>query len=221
MQELTIDRLLNLDETIAGELFLNKKYPWEILPDISAFTVMLGKQLSGDEFLEIKDQVWVHKTAKIAETACINGPLIIDKNAEIRHCAYIRGSVVVGANAVVGNSSEVKNSILFNFVQVPHYNYVGDSILGFHSHMGAGAVTSNLKSDHSPVCVHAGNQKFETGLKKMGAVLGDYAEIGCNSVLNPGTVIGKHSTVYPASMVRGYVKENSIYKCKTEIADKY
>lgn len=221
MRELTINQLLNIEETLAHDLFCTVTYPWEVLPKIQEFLILLGNRLPKDEFKETQKNVWIHKTAVIAPTALIQGPVIIDAHAEVRHCAFIRGNVLVGANAVVGNSTELKNSILFNFAQVPHYNYVGDSILGFRSHMGAGAITSNLKSDKSLIVIHSEEKKMETGLKKMGAILGDRVEVGCNSVLNPGTVVGRNSNIYPTSMVRGFVKSNSIYKNKSEIVDKY
>ena len=196
-------------------------YPWEVLPKIHDFIIELGKRLPGELYEEKGENIWIAKSATVAPTACLNGPLIVDEDAEIRHCAFIRGNAIVGKGAVVGNSTELKNVILFNKVQVPHYNYVGDSILGFKSHMGAGSITSNVKSDKTPVVIHNGDTTVETGLKKMGAMLGDCVEVGCNSVLNPGTVIGKNSNVYPTSMVRGVVPAGHIYKSKTEIAEKY
>lgn len=220
MEQFTIQQLYNLDETIAAQLFEGAVYPWELLPKIRDFIVVLGKRLPKDKYTEIKDRVWVAKSASIAPTACINGPAIIDEEAEIRHCAFIRGNAIVGKGAVVGNSTELKNVILFNKVQVPHYNYVGDSILGFKSHMGAGSITSNVKSDKTLVTVKFGDEKIETGLKKFGAMLGDNVEVGCNSVLNPGTVIGRNTNVYPTSMVRGCIPAGSIYKKQGEIAGK-
>lgn len=221
MKELTIQELYTLSETIAAELLENVTYPWEALPKIKDFIIELGNKLPMDKFDKIGENIWIAKSAKVAKTASINGPAIIDEEAEVRHCAFIRGNAIVGKGAVVGNSTELKNVVLFNKVQVPHYNYVGDSILGFKSHMGAGSITSNVKSDKTLICVHAGSENIETGLKKFGAMLGDNVEVGCNSVLNPGTVIGKNSNVYPTSMVRGYIPANSIYKTKTEIAAKY
>lgn len=209
-----------MDKTIAKDIFEGTTYPWEVLPKIGQFIVMLGESLSPEEFSKIGDNVWISKEAKVAPTAYINGPVIIDKNAEVRHCAFIRGNAIVGKNAVVGNSTELKNVILFDNVQVPHYNYVGDSILGYKSHMGAGSITSNVKSDKTLVTIKCGGEKIETGLKKMGAILGDNVEVGCNSVLNPGTVVGSNSNIYPLSMVRGYVKENSIYKKQNEVVEK-
>lgn len=209
-----------MDKTIAKDIFEGTTYPWEVLPKIGQFIVMFGENLSPEEFNKIGDNVWISKEAKVAPTAYINGPVIIDKNAEVRHCAFIRGNAIVGKNAVVGNSTELKNVILFDNVQVPHYNYVGDSILGYKSHMGAGSITSNVKSDKTLVTIKCGGEKIETGLKKMGAILGDNVEVGCNSVLNPGTVVGSNSNIYPLSMVRGYVKENSIYKKQNEVVEK-
>lgn len=221
MEQYKISNLYNLEETIAGKLFEGAEYPWELLPKISSFILELGKSLPGDRYEQIQENVWAAKSAKIAPSAYINGPAIIDEEAEIRHCAFIRGNVIVGKGAVVGNSTELKNVILFNKVQVPHYNYVGDSILGFKSHMGAGSITSNVKSDKTLVVVKDGEEKIETGLKKFGAMLGDNVEVGSNSVLNPGTVIGRNTNVYPTSMVRGCIPAGSIYKKRGEIAEKY
>ena len=220
MEQYKISNLYTLEETIAADLFEGAVYPWELLPKISGFILELGEKLPVDRFTRVKENVWVANTAKVAPTACINGPAIIDEDAEIRHCAFIRGNAIVGKGAVVGNSTELKNVILFNKVQVPHYNYVGDSILGFKSHMGAGSITSNVKSDKTLVVVRAGEERFETGLKKFGAMLGDNVEIGCNSVLNPGTVIGRQTNVYPTSMVRGFIPAGSIYKKQGEVAQK-
>lgn len=219
--QITVENLYDLKETIAGDIFEGVVYPWEVLPKIHDFIIELGKRLPGELYEENGENIWIAKSATVAPTACLNGPLIVDEDAEIRHCAFIRGNAIVGKGAVVGNSTELKNVILFNKVQVPHYNYVGDSILGFKSHMGAGSITSNVKSDKTPVVIHNGDTTVETGLKKMGAMLGDCVEVGCNSVLNPGTVIGKNSNVYPTSMVRGVVPAGHIYKSKTEIAEKY
>jgi len=220
MEQYKISNLYNLDETIAAELFKDAVYPWELLPQISSFIIELGQSLPKDKYTQVKENVWIAKSATVAPTACINGPAIIDEEAEVRHCAFIRGNAIVGKGAVVGNSTELKNVVLFNKVQVPHYNYVGDSILGFKSHMGAGSITSNVKSDKTLVVVKSGDDRIETGLKKFGAMLGDYVEVGCNSVLNPGTVIGRNTNVYPTSMVRGCIPADSIYKKKGEIADK-
>lgn len=210
----------HMEETIAAEIFRGKTYPWEVLPEIGAFIQKLGKTLSEEEYEKRGEDIWIAKSAKVFPTVYIHGPAIIGKNAEIRHCAFIRGNAIVGEGAVVGNSTELKNVILFNKVQVPHYNYVGDSILGYKSHMGAGSITSNVKSDKSPVTIQTGYGKVQTGLKKMGAVLGDGVEVGCNSVLNPGTVVGKKSNIYPLSMVRGYIPPCSIYKKQGEIVEK-
>lgn len=210
----------HMDETIAAGIFEGKTYPWEVLADIGAFILELGKTLSADKYDRQGEDVWIARSAKVFPTAYIHGPAIIGKNAEVRHCAFIRGNAIVGEDAVVGNSTELKNVLLFNKVQVPHYNYVGDSILGFKSHMGAGSITSNVKSDKTLVTITTEDGKVETGRKKMGAILGDEVEVGCNSVLNPGTIVGKHSNIYPLSMVRGYVPAESIYKKKGEIADK-
>lgn len=212
--------LYNLEETIAAELFGGVEYPWEVLPRIHDFILELGNRLPKDIFEERGENIWVARSARVAPSACLNGPLIVDEDAEIRHCAFVRGSAIVGKGAVVGNSTELKNVILFNKVQVPHYNYVGDSILGYKSHMGAGSITSNVKSDKTLVVVKGEGIRLETGLKKMGAMLGDNVEVGCNSVLNPGTVIGRNTNIYPTSMVRGVVPPGSIYKKCTEITPK-
>ncbi len=219
---LTINELFKDIEkhTIGGTIFEAHEFPWEVLPEIGEFIKKLGETLNPEIYEKRGENIWVAKSAKVALTASITGPAIIDEEAEVRHCAFIRGNAIVGKNAVVGNSTELKNVILFNNVQVPHYNYVGDSILGFKAHMGAGSITSNVKSDKTHVTIRHENEKIETGLKKMGAVLGDFVEVGCNSVLNPGTVVGRHTNIYPLSMVRGYVKENSIYKKQGEVVDK-
>lgn len=217
MKECKIENLYNLKETIAVELMKQAEYPWELLPKISSFIIELGNSLPKEMFTEISEHVWIAKSASIAPTACVNGPVIIDEEAEVRHCAFIRGNAIVGKGAVVGNSTELKNVILFNKVQVPHYNYVGDSILGFKAHMGAGSITSNVKSDKKLVVVKSDTEQIETGLKKFGAMLGDFVEVGCNSVLNPGTVVGRNSNIYPTSSVRGIIPENSIYKDKGEV----
>lgn len=217
---ITVSDLYDLQETIAKELLKGLTYPWEALPKIHDFIISLGKSLPEDLFEERGEHIWVAKSAKVAPTACLNGPLIVDEKAEIRHCAFVRGNAIVGKGAVVGNSTELKNVILFNQVQVPHYNYVGDSILGFKSHMGAGSITSNVKSDKTLVTVKGEDILIETGLKKMGAMLGDHVEVGCNSVLNPGTVIGRNTNIYPTSMVRGVIPAGSIYKKATEITGK-
>ncbi len=221
MEAAKISNLYNLEETIAGKLFEGAEYPWEVLPKISAFIVELGNTLSSEDYEKRGENVWVAKSAKVAPTAYINGPAIIGKDAEIRHCAFIRGNAIVGEGAVVGNSTELKNVVLFNKVQVPHYNYVGDSILGYRAHMGAGSITSNVKSDKTLVVVKDTEEQIATGLKKFGAMLGDCVEVGCNSVLNPGTVVGRNSQIYPTSCVRGVIHENSIYKKRGEIAEKH
>ena len=217
---ISVAELYDLKETIAAELLKSVAYPWEALPQIHDFIIRLGESLPKDIFEERGEHIWVACSAKIAPTACLNGPLIVDEDAEIRHCAFVRGNAIVGKGAVVGNSTELKNVILFNKVQVPHYNYVGDSILGYRAHMGAGAVTSNVKSDKTLVVVKGEGISVETGLKKMGAMLGDNVEVGCNSVLNPWTVIGRDTNIYPGSMVRGVIPSHSIYKRSTEIAEK-
>ncbi len=221
LQDTTIAALYTLEETIAKDVFEGVTYPWEVLPKIGEFIVKLGNSLPEDKYEKKGENVWIAKSAKVFPSAYINGPAIIDEEAEVRHCAFIRGNAIVGKGAVVGNSTELKNVILFNKVQVPHYNYVGDSILGFKAHMGAGSITSNVKSDKTLVIVRAGQEQYETGLKKFGAMLGDNVEVGCNSVLNPGTIIGKQSNVYPTSMVRGFIPANSIYKKQGEIAQKH
>ncbi len=204
--------LLDLERTLAKPLFEGKTYPWEALGEIKDFIRSLGEKLPVDEYEKRGEDVWIAKDAKVFPSAYIAGPAIIGHGTEVRHCAFIRGSALIGDNCVIGNSVEVKNAVIFDNVQVPHYNYVGDSVLGYRSHMGAGSVTSNVKSDRSLVVVKNGDELIETGRKKFGAILGDYAEIGCNSVLNPGTVIGRRSSVYPTSCVRGVVPEDSIYK---------
>lgn len=220
MEACLIKNLYDLNETIAAGLFDGAEYPWEVLGKISAFITELGKQLDTSRFEQRGENIWIAKSATVAPTACLNGPLIIDEEAQIRHCAFIRGNAIVGKGAVVGNSTELKNVVIFNGVQVPHYNYVGDSVLGYKSHMGAGSITSNVKSDKTLVSVKDGNTVIETGLKKFGAMLGDFVEVGCNSVLNPGTVVGRHTNIYPLSMVRGVVAPDSIYKNKNEIVTK-
>lgn len=221
MEQCRVEQLYDLKETIASELLSSVTYPWEALKGIGDFIRTLGGTLDPAVYEKRGEDIWVAKSAKVAQTACLNGPLIIDENAEVRHCAFIRGNAIVGKGSVVGNSTELKNVIIFNSVQVPHYNYVGDSILGFKSHMGAGSITSNVKSDKTLVVVKNNGKEIETGLKKFGAMLGDYVEVGCNSVLNPGTVIGRHTNIYPLSMVRGVVPADSIYKNKNEIVVKH
>lgn len=213
--------LLDLEKTIAADLFADCEYPWQVLGGIKSFILKLGEKLPSDRFEKIGEDVWIAKSAKVFPSAYIAGPCIIDEEAEVRHCAFIRGSAIVGKKCVVGNSVELKNVVLFDNVQVPHYNYVGDSILGYKAHMGAGSVTSNVKSDKTLVTVHEGDEKMETGLKKFGAILGDNVEIGCNSVLNPGTIVGRNSNVYPLSSVRGTVPPSNIYKDAEHIVCKY
>ncbi|MBO5726623.1 MAG: UDP-N-acetylglucosamine pyrophosphorylase [Clostridia bacterium] len=220
MNRLTVKELLTLEHTIAAELFADANYVWEVLPKIGGFITELGKKLPTDIFEQKGENIWIAKSAKVAPTASITGPCIIDENAEIRHCAFIRGNAIVGKGSVVGNSTELKNVVIFDKVQVPHYNYVGDSVLGYGSHMGAGSITSNVKSDKTLVTVNFEGEKIETGLKKFGAMLGDFVEIGCGTVLNPGTVIGQHTNVYPLSMVRGFIPANSIYKKQGEIVNR-
>lgn len=221
MQEkLCAKNLLDYNETIAKPLFERVTYPWEALENLSEFILELGATLPEDKYNKIGDDIWVAKTATIFPTAYLHGPLIICDNAEVRHCAFIRGTAIVGENCVVGNSTELKGSILFNYVQTPHYNYIGDSVLGYKAHTGAGVITSNLKSDKSMVTVLFEGDKLDTNRKKFGAIVGDNTEVGCNSVLNPGTVLGRNTTVYPLSMVRGYVPENSIYKKLGEVCEK-
>lgn len=223
MNNAKIANLYNLDETIAGEYLAGYTYPWEALKGISDFIRQLGPTLDPEKYEQRGEDIWVAKSAKVAPTACLNGPLIIDENAEIRHCAFVRGSAIVGKGSVVGNSTELKNVILFNTVQVPHYNYVGDSILGHKSHMGAGSITSNVKSDKTLVVVkdcYDTKEEIATGLKKMGAMLGDNVEVGCNSVLNPGTVIGRNTNIYPLSRVRGVIPANHVFKDKDSVVEK-
>ena len=215
-----ISDLFDLTHTLAADYLSCFTYPWEALSGIKTLIAELGKILSSD-YDEIAPQVWVHKTAKIAPTAYLGAPCIIGAETEVRHCAFIRGAALVGEKCVIGNSVELKNVILFDSVQVPHYNYVGDSILGYKAHMGAGSVTSNVKSDKSLVVIHNGGENLETGIKKIGAMLGDFVEIGCNSVLNPGTIVGRNSNIYPLSSVRGCVPENSIFKTGGIIVQKH
>ncbi len=220
MKDITIKELYTLDETIAKDLFEGATYPWEVLPKISNFILELGATLSEDEYEKRGEDIWVARNATVAPTAYIHGPAIIGKNAEVRHCAFIRGNAIVGEGAVVGNSTELKNVVLFNKVQVPHYNYVGDSILGYKAHMGAGSITSNVKSDKKLVVVKTADGNIETGIKKFGAMVGDEVEVGCGSILNPGTVVGKESNIYPLSSVRGCVPSHSIYKKQGEVVRK-
>ena len=218
---LKITELLDTEKTIASDIFAGKTYPWEILDDIKEFILELGKSLSEDEFDHPQEDVWIAKDATVFPSAYIKGPCIIDKGAEVRHCAFIRGSAIIGKNAVVGNSTELKNVLLFDGVQVPHYNYVGDSILGYKAHMGAGSITSNVKGDKKLVVIKNGEELIPTNRKKIGAVLGDFAEIGCGTVLNPGTVVGRETQIYPLCSVRGVVPEKSMYKSADNIVSKY
>lgn len=220
MKQCEIKELYDLSQTIAGEYLARFTYPWEALDGIKNYIRELGPTLDPDRYEKRGEDVWVAKSATVAPTAYLNGPLIIDEEAEIRHCAFIRGSAIIGKGSVVGNSTEIKNDIIFNSVQVPHYNYVGDSILGYKSHMGAGSITSNVKSDKSLVVVKDDTEEIATGRKKFGAMLGDYVEVGCNSVLNPGTVIGRHTNIYPLSSVRGVIPPDSIYKKRGDVVTK-
>lgn len=217
MEEFAVKKLFTLSETIAADIFEGVIYPWEVLARIGDFIRRLGASLPQDRYEKREGDIWIARSAIIYPSACIQGPAIIDEETQVRHCAFIRGSAIVGRGAVVGNSTELKNVILFNKVQVPHYNYVGDSILGYKAHMGAGSVTSNVKSDRTPVVVRHGEAGVETGLKKCGAMLGDEVEVGCNSVLNPGTVAGRKASIYPASSVRGYVPPGAIFKDQERI----
>ena len=218
---LRIVDMYDLEHTLAAEYLKGFEYPWEALAGIKELIISLGEKLDKNLYTEVSPQVWVHKTAKVYPTAYLGAPCIIGAGTEVRHCAFIRGSALVGSSCVVGNSVELKNVILFDNVQTPHYNYVGDSILGYRSHMGAGSITSNVKSDKTLVVIKSEDEMIETGLKKFGAMVGDFVEVGCNSVLNPGTVIGRNSNVYPLSRVRGIIPENSIYKSADDIVLKY
>lgn len=218
--QMKIENLYDLSHTLTAEYLSRYEFPWEALEGISDFLITLGQELS-EEFEKRGENIWIHKTAKVADSASLCGPLIICKDAEVRHCAFIRGSALVGEGAVVGNSTELKNVILFDKVQVPHYNYVGDSILGYKAHMGAGSITSNVKSDKLPVSIHGEDGEIETGRKKVGALVGDNVEVGCGSILNPGSVIGRDCNIYPLSSVRGCVNEKSIYKSRGEVAKKH
>lgn len=215
----TINDLYDLTHTLAGDYLARFTYPWEALSDLADYIRALGAQLDS-EYLPFGPEVWVHRTAHIAPTASITGPCIIGPETEVRHCAFIRGSAIIGKNSVFGNSCEIKNSIIFDDAQTPHYNYIGDSILGWHSHMGAGSITSNVKSDRTNIVIRCGKEEIATGAYKIGAMLGDFVEVGCNSVLNPGTVIGRHTNIYPLSRVRGVIRENSIYKTADNIVMK-
>ncbi len=220
MQFLHTEMLLDISHTITAQLFSRAVYPWEVLPFIGEFIKELGKELPKDEYDSPSENVWIHKSAKVAPSASITGPCIICEDAEIRHCAFIRGNVVIGRKSVLGNSCEMKNAILCDEVQVPHFNYVGDSVLGYKSHMGAGSITSNVRQDKQNIVLHVNGEHIATGLRKFGAILGDHVEVGCNAVMNPGSVIGRDSNVYPLSMVRGFVPACSIYKNENEIVAK-
>ena len=222
MEQCRIENLYDLNETIAKDIFDHASYPWEVLPDIHDFILKLGSTLDMSEYGHRKygDDVWIHKSAVVFDSVYIHGPAIICKDAEVRQCAFIRGNAIVGEKATVGNSTELKNVILFNHVEVPHYNYDGDSILGCYAHMGAGAITSNIKADRKNIVIRDGDHEYVTGLRKIGAMLGDHAEIGCNTVLNPGTVVGRYTNIYPVCSVRGVVPEHSIYKSKDSIVRK-
>lgn len=220
IQELTVKALYSLEHTKAAALLESVVYPWEALGRIGETILAIGKQLPKELYDQAEENVWIAKSAKVAPTAYIHGPAIIGEETEVRHCAFIRGNALVGDHCVVGNSTELKNVILFDNVQVPHYNYVGDSILGYRSHMGAGSITSNVKSDKKLVIVKAGEERLETGLKKFGAMIGDSVEVGCGTILNPGSVVGKNSNIYPLSMVRGYVEADSVYKNQNEVVAK-
>lgn len=220
MKDFTIESLYNLKHTIAGELFEGKTYPWEVLSEIRNFVIQLGKKLDPEEYELRGENIWIAKTAKVAPTACINGPAIIGKNTEVRHAAFVRGSAIIGDDCVIGNSTEVKNSIIFDRVQAPHYNYIGDSIIGYKSHMGAGAICSNVKADRRIVTIRVGEELVSTGLKKVGGMVGDHVEVGCGTVLNPGTVVGMNTNIYPLCSVRGWVPADSIYKGQDAIIPK-
>ena len=220
MEQCKISNMYTLEETIAKDYLAQFTYPWEALAGIGDYIKELGKTLNPDVYEQKGEDIWVAKSAAVAPTACLNGPLIIDEDAEIRHCAFVRGSAIVGKGSVVGNSTELKNDIIFNSVQVPHYNYVGDSILGFRAHMGAGSITSNVKSDKKLIVIKGPDGNVETGIKKIGAFLGDNVEVGCGSVLNPGTIVGRESNIYPLSSVRGFIPACSIYKKQGEVVTK-
>ena len=220
VKQVTIKELYDLTETAAKPLLESVTYPWEALPKIKDFIIELGNSLDPEEYEKRGENIWIHKSATVFDSAYIAGPCIIGKDTEVRQCAFIRGSALVGDNCVVGNSTELKNVIIFNNVQVPHYNYVGDSILGYKAHMGAGSITSNVKSDKKLITIKGPDSNIDTGIKKIGAFLGDNVEVGCGSVLNPGTIVGRNSNIYPLSSVRGYVAAGSIYKNKNEVVKK-
>lgn len=218
--EIEVKALFDLSHSMAGEFLAKFRYPYEALPELGAWIAAVGPQLSSDEYEKRGEQIWIHKSAKVAPSVSLTGPLIVCANAELRHCAYFRGNVLIGAGSVAGNSCEFKNSLLFDSVEAPHYNYVGDSILGYHAHMGAGSITSNIKSDRKNIVIRTDDGAIETGLRKIGAILGDYVEIGCGTVLNPGAVVGKNTMIYPLTSVRGTVPANTIVKRMDEMAEK-
>lgn len=221
MEKLENRNLYDINETIAKKLFENTTYPWECIPKIGDFILEIGKNLDKEKFEQKEGNIWIAKSAKVDETAFICGPAIIDEGVELRHGSFIRGNAIIGKNSVVGNSTEVKNAVIFNDVQIPHYNYVGDSIFGHNSHLGAGAIASNLKTDKTNIVIKYNGTEIETGLRKMGAILGDGVQVGCNSVLNPGTIVMKNTDIYPLALVRGVIEKNCIYKSKEEIIKKY
>ena len=218
--EIEVKALFDLSHSMAGEFLAKFRYPYEALPELGAWIAAVGPQLSSDEYEKRGEQIWIHKSAKVAPSVSLTGPLIVCANAGLRHCAYFRGNVLIGAGSVAGNSCEFKNSLLFDSVEAPHYNYVGDSILGYHAHMGAGSITSNIKSDRKNIVIRTDDGAIETGLRKIGAILGDYVEIGCGTVLNPGSVVGKNTMIYPLTSVRGTVPANSIVKRMDEMTEK-
>ena len=218
--EIEVKALFDLSHSMAGDFLAKFRYPYEALPELGAWIAAVGPQLSSDEYEKRGEQIWIHKSAKVAPSVSLTGPLIVCANAELRHCAYFRGNVLIGAGSVAGNSCEFKNSLLFDSVEAPHYNYVGDSILGYHAHMGAGSITSNIKSDRKNIVIRTDDGAIETGLRKIGAILGDYVEIGCGTVLNPGAVVGKNTMIYPLTSVRGTVPANTIVKRMDEMTEK-
>lgn len=218
-EDIKIEKLLDIDETIAKSLFEKSVYPFEVLKDISNFIMEFGSRL-GEEYNKINDDIWIHKSVNITSTVTLNGPLIICENADIRPGAFFRGNVIIGKNAVAGNSCEFKNSIIFNDAQIPHFSYVGDSIIGYKAHLGASSITSNLKSDKTNVVLHLEDEEYNTNLRKLGAIVGDFVEVGCGSILNPGTIIGRNTNIYPLSSVRGCIDSDSIYKNKDNIIKK-
>lgn len=220
-EALRSENLLDLDHTLAAPLFKAHEFPWEVLPEIKDFVIRLGESLDKNEYDEIAPQVWVHKSVRIAPTASLNGPCVICAGTEVRQCAFVRGSALIGEKCVIGNSTEIKNAVIFDNCEVPHYNYVGDSVLGYHAHMGAGSILSNIKADKKNVTIAVEDGKIETGLRKMGAVLADWVDLGCNSVCNPGSVIGRRTNLYPLSFVRGFVPANHVYKKQGEVVEKH